>query len=75
MICHGGNGSLYQALQAGIPILCHPSNFEQEWNLQGLEKSGCGERLSLNPTQRVQQIQHWMTRKGTDSSNHLSRLV
>jgi len=31
-ICHGGNGSFYQAVEAGKKIIAIPSMFEQEWN-------------------------------------------
>lgn len=34
VICHGGNGSLYQALAAGKPSLCFPSFFEQRFNAE-----------------------------------------
>lgn len=63
-LCHGGNGSMYQALQAGIPMLCAPSHFEQEWNLQALERKGWGKRL-LGPAQVREQIQVWSNIKHT----------
>jgi len=40
VICHGGNGTIYQALAFGIPLLCAPAHFEQEWNVYALEKNG-----------------------------------
>lgn len=45
LICHGGNGTIYQALAKKVPILCLPSIFEQEWNLQAIEELGIGRRL------------------------------
>lgn len=38
LICHGGNGTTYQAIEHGIFALCIPDHFEQEWNIQGLEE-------------------------------------
>jgi len=40
VICHGGNGTIYQALAYGLPLLCKASHFEQEWNVAALEKKG-----------------------------------
>ncbi|HRZ41885.1 MAG TPA: glycosyltransferase [Bacteroidales bacterium] len=34
VLCHGGNGTLYQALNAGKRIIAVPYIFEQEWNVQ-----------------------------------------
>jgi len=42
MICHGGNGTIYHGLLAGVPMLCLTSHFEQEWNVKALEKLGYG---------------------------------
>ena len=33
IVCHGGNGTIYQALAHGVPILCRPTFFDQEWNV------------------------------------------
>ena len=42
VICHGGNGTIYQSLAYGVPVLCHPANFEQEWNSSRVEQVGYG---------------------------------
>lgn len=34
VICHGGNGTVYQALNYGKRIITVPYIFEQEWNVQ-----------------------------------------
>lgn len=49
LICHGGNGSLYQALAAGKPALCVPSFFEQRFNADCIVKNGWGEILTGEP--------------------------
>jgi UDP-N-acetylglucosamine:LPS N-acetylglucosamine transferase len=45
LICHGGNGTVYQALSHGVPLLFFPGNFEQEWNIQRIIEMGLGARL------------------------------
>lgn len=46
-VCHGGNGTIYQSLAAGIPVLSIPFIFEQGWNSYRVEKMKLG--LSHNP--------------------------
>ncbi len=46
-VCHGGNGTIYQSLAAGIPVLSVPFIFEQGWNAYRVEKMKLG--LSHNP--------------------------
>jgi len=45
VLCHGGNGTIYQALMYGLPVLCRPSFFEQEWNVQRFEAKGLVQRV------------------------------
>ena len=42
MICHGGNGTIYHGIFNQVYMLCLSSNFEQEWNINALEKGGYG---------------------------------
>jgi UDP:flavonoid glycosyltransferase YjiC (YdhE family) len=46
VICHGGNGTAYQALAHGIPLLFFSGNFEQEWNIQRMIELELGVRLA-----------------------------
>jgi uncharacterized protein (TIGR00661 family) len=46
-VCHGGNGTIYQSLAAGIPVLSVPFIFEQGWNAYRVDKMKLG--LSHNP--------------------------
>lgn len=46
VICHGGNGTVYQVLSYGLPLLCKPVHFEQEWNVHALEKKGLAKSLA-----------------------------
>jgi UDP:flavonoid glycosyltransferase YjiC (YdhE family) len=46
MITHGGRGSIYSALQHGVPLVGIPNQGEQEWNLEAVERYGLGRKLS-----------------------------
>src|SRR5215471_3281667 len=45
VISHGGNGTLYQALSCGVPVIGFPTIFDQEINMQRLCALGAGIRL------------------------------
>lgn len=45
VINHGGNGSIYQALAGGVPVIGAPYHVDQDVNLQIVERLGCGIRL------------------------------
>lgn len=47
MITHGGRGSIYSALQHGVPLIGIPNQGEQEWNLEAIERLGLGRKLSI----------------------------
>jgi UDP:flavonoid glycosyltransferase YjiC (YdhE family) len=44
-ITHGGNGTIYQALGQGVPVIGIATMFDQEINLQRVEALGVGMRL------------------------------
>ena len=46
VICHGGNGTIYQALQHGVPIIGIPTLADQQFNMRMVERLGAGRRLS-----------------------------
>jgi UDP:flavonoid glycosyltransferase YjiC (YdhE family) len=75
LICHGGNGTVYQGLQGNVPVLCIPDIFEQEWNLQGLEAIGLGERLENNEDKIYKQIIHWIEKKDKNLYSDLSKEI
>jgi len=66
VLCHGGNGTIYQALSFGVPVICFPSNFEQEWNSSRIEEMGYGTSVDNNitPSGLKEIIDFWMKRKG-----------
>lgn len=46
-ITHGGNGTIYQALGQGTPVIGIPTLFDQEINLARVEKLGVGKCLRM----------------------------
>lgn len=42
MICHGGNGTIYTGILSRVFMLCLASHFEQEYNIEALERNGYG---------------------------------
>jgi len=50
-VTHGGNGTIYQALGQGVPVIGIPTMFDQEINLLRVEKLGAGTRLRLRDCQ------------------------
>lgn len=65
VICHGGNGSVYQALAYGIPVLCYPSHFEQEWNVAAIEQCGLGKNIATikKAAELIKMIERWIGKK------------
>jgi MGT family glycosyltransferase len=45
VVSHGGNGTIYQALSCGVPVIGFPSIFDQEINLQRVCALGAGIRM------------------------------
>ena len=45
VVSHGGNGTVYQALSRGVPIIGFPSIFDQEINMQRVCALGAGIRM------------------------------
>jgi UDP:flavonoid glycosyltransferase YjiC (YdhE family) len=65
IICHGGNGTIYQALLYQIPILCKSSHCEQEWNIQALEEKQLGKSLDeiTDPDDYKRIVEEWIPKK------------
>ncbi|HJZ87289.1 MAG TPA: nucleotide disphospho-sugar-binding domain-containing protein [Polyangia bacterium] len=45
VVSHGGNGTVYQALSCGVPLIGFPSIFDQEINMQRVCALGAGIRM------------------------------
>lgn len=54
-ICHGGAGTVYQSLSSGVPVLCLPSNPDQQLMARAVEQFGAGRCLpaELGTAQRL----------------------
>jgi UDP:flavonoid glycosyltransferase YjiC (YdhE family) len=65
MICHGGNGTIYQALSHHVPVLCVTSIFEQEWNVNRLEELGLGQALPdrFSDEELKRLLERWMAKE------------
>jgi len=46
VVCQGGNGTIYQAMSQGVPIIGIPTMHDQEFNLDRVESLGIGIHLS-----------------------------
>lgn len=46
VVCHGGNGTIYQSLAAGTPVLSIPTFFEQECHADRAAALGAGRKLT-----------------------------
>ena len=46
VICHGGNGTLYQAMSQGVSIIGIPTMWDQEFNMQRVVDLGIGIQLN-----------------------------
>jgi len=46
VICHGGNGTIYQALSYAVPVIGIPTHWDQEFNMQRVVDLGIGIQLS-----------------------------
>ena len=71
IICHGGNGTIYQALSCGIPVLCKTSHLEQDYNVEGLERLQLGKSLDDIKSEKEYPgvIDEWVKKKGNTDLN------
>jgi UDP:flavonoid glycosyltransferase YjiC (YdhE family) len=46
VVCHGGNGTIYQALQQGKPVIGIPTIPDQKFNMRRVEALGIGKTLA-----------------------------
>lgn len=45
-VCHGGNGTVYQCLSYGVPVLGIATHIDQQWNLDRVADCGVGWRFT-----------------------------
>lgn len=76
-ICHSGNGTMYEALRQGLPLLTHPYIFEQEWNEQRVLDWQLGESLVgvKDATQLQNLIERWLPQTNTGNLIRFKQLL
>ena len=67
VLCHGGNGIIYQSLAHGVPLICATSIFEQEWNAQRVQDLDLGASIDdiENEQKKIEIIKKRLSQKGT----------
>lgn len=77
MLCHGGNGTIYQSLAFGVPVICSTSIFEQEWNVQRIVDLNLGASLDniSKPEQIKNLISYWMGRKNNNELKSIKEQI
>ena len=78
VICHGGNGTIYQALAYGVPLLASTSIFEQEYNMERIREMKLGDYLLNNevPTnERIKQLDYWISQKNNPALRNIKREI
>jgi UDP:flavonoid glycosyltransferase YjiC (YdhE family) len=66
VVCHGGNGTIYQALRHGRPIIGIPTLADQQYNMRRVQALGVGKTLrwkefSRNPSTLMEYINQMYT--------------
>jgi UDP:flavonoid glycosyltransferase YjiC (YdhE family) len=77
VICHGGNGTIYQALSHGVPVLCLPANFECEWNSFRVQSCGLGEVIDAHwsASETRSKMETWIKRRGDHEFGRVSKEI
>jgi UDP:flavonoid glycosyltransferase YjiC (YdhE family) len=75
-ISHGGNGSIYQALAAAVPLLLIPAFFEQAWNAHPIKKLDIGVVIQPNELDDIFTTMHKLINEGkTDKRLKMQELI
>ncbi len=77
-ICHGGHGSVYQSLSAGVPVLGLPSNPDQQLMTDTLTNIGAGDGLSaysVTPHRIVKKIRNASGEGCREMAQRLARAI
>jgi len=75
MICHGGNGTAYQALRAGIPIISMPTIKDQHWNAHRLSELGVGITIS-SPSELLEAVEEVLANpRYREASSRFSKVI
>lgn len=77
VVCHGGNGTIYQALSMGKPVIGIPTIPDQDFNMRRVEALGAGIRIPMkdalkNPKIVIQKTQHVLENMAEFKNNLLN---
>jgi len=79
VVCHGGNGTIYQAMCKGVSIIGIPTMHDQEFNLDMVEELGIGIHLSelkFQPAHLVRAVQKILSNKSyKENSQHYKKIL
>jgi UDP:flavonoid glycosyltransferase YjiC (YdhE family) len=81
VVCHGGNGTIYQALHHGKPVIGLPTIPDQAFNMRRVEALGCGKTLTWdafasNPAVLIDLIKEVKGNKSfSNNANHLKESI
>jgi UDP:flavonoid glycosyltransferase YjiC (YdhE family) len=75
MICHGGNGTAYQALRAGIPVISWPTVKDQYLNAHRLSELGLGITIS-SPKELLNAVEEVLLNPGfREAAEQFSKIM
>lgn len=75
VLCHGGNGTIYQALAYGVPLVCATSIFEQEWNAKRVEDLGYGKCIDdiKSDKEKIEIVKQWIGKKDNQKFKNIKK--
>ena len=77
VLCHGGNGTIYQSLAHGVPLICATSIFEQEWNAQRVEDLNLGVSIDDidDEQEKIEIVKEWISKKDTTKFKEIKNRI
>ncbi|SHG26154.1 UDP:flavonoid glycosyltransferase YjiC, YdhE family [Desulfacinum infernum DSM 9756] len=73
IVCHGGNGTIYQCLSHNVPILGIPDIPDQVYNMRRVEALRVGHRIQYSDISSAKSWQTLLERWSRPLSSHLGR--
>ena len=73
VVCHGGNGTIYQAMSNGVSIIGIPTMHDQEFNLDRVVDLGIGVHLSelkFKPEHLIEAVEKILSEKSYKENAH-----
>lgn len=70
VVCHGGNGTIYQALEQGRPIIGIPTIPDQDFNMRRVEALGVGINIKLKDLEKNPEVLFEAIRRVLDTPSY-----